>query len=155
MPQQGQGAGVSAASAQVVTYAEEFLDESSADRPTEMRAARERAADLGINALSHQGASLLELLSASVQAQAVIEVGTGVGVSGASILAGMTPGGVLTSIDLEAEYQRYARALVDFKDSFISFGQDKRIMPYFILEIVIQETNTQNRKSRLTTTKAP
>ena len=49
----------------------------------------------------------------------------------------------------------YINALVDFKDSFISFGQDKRIMPYFILEIVIQETNTQNRKSRLTTTKAP
>jgi predicted O-methyltransferase YrrM len=113
MPQQGQGATMSAASAQVVTYAEEFLDESSADRPTEMRAARERAADLGINALSHQGASLLELLSASVQAQAVIEVGTGVGVSGASILAGMTPGGVLTSIDLEAEYQRYARELFE------------------------------------------
>ena len=53
------------------------------------------------------------MLAASIQAQAVIEVGTGVGVSGAALLAGMTQGGVLTSIDLEAEYQRYARELFE------------------------------------------
>ncbi len=38
-----------------------------------------------------------------------MEVGTGTGVSGAALVAGMTPGGMLTSIDTEAEYQRYAR----------------------------------------------
>ena len=109
----GKNSAESTSSAQAVTYAEEFLDDSTAESPTEMRAARERAQDLGITALGHQGTSLLELLAASVQAQAVIEVGTGVGVSGAAILAGMTPGGVLTSIDLEAEYQRYARELFE------------------------------------------
>jgi predicted O-methyltransferase YrrM len=54
---------------------------------------------------------LLELLAASIQAQAIIEVGTGTGISGAALLEGMKAGGVLTSIDLEAEYQRHAKEL--------------------------------------------
>lgn len=97
----------------VITYAEDFLDDLDREQPSLMRSAHERAKDLGIGSLSNQSSSLLELLAASIQAQAVIEVGTGVGVSGAAILAGMTPGGVLTSIDLEAEYQRYARELFE------------------------------------------
>ena len=99
--------------AQIVDYAEAFLDDLERDQPSVMREAQERAADLGITCLSNQSSSLLELLAASIQAQAVIEVGTGVGVSGAALLAGMTQGGVLTSIDLEAEYQRYARELFE------------------------------------------
>jgi predicted O-methyltransferase YrrM len=39
----------------------------------------------------------------------VVEVGTGTGVSGAALLAGMATTGVLTSIDIEAENQRVAR----------------------------------------------
>lgn len=99
--------------AQMIDYAEAFLDDLDRDQPSLMREAQERAADLGITYLSNQSSSLLELLAASIQAQAVIEVGTGIGVSGAALLAGMTPGGVLTSIDLEAEYQRYARELFE------------------------------------------
>jgi predicted O-methyltransferase YrrM len=94
-----------------VDYAEAFLDDVDRDQPSVMREARGRAEDSGITSFGNQASSLLELLAASIQAQAVIEVGTGVGVSGAAILAGMTAGGVLTSIDLEAEYQRYAREL--------------------------------------------
>jgi predicted O-methyltransferase YrrM len=97
----------------VFAYAEDFLDDLDREQPSLMRSAHERALDLGIGSLSNQSSSLLELLAASIQAQAVIEVGTGVGVSGAALLAGMTPGGVLTSIDLEAEYQRYARELFE------------------------------------------
>ncbi len=97
----------------VIAYAEDFLDDLDREQPSLMRSAHDRALDLGIGSLSNQSSSLLELLAASIQAQAVIEVGTGVGVSGAAILAGMTPGGVLTSIDLEAEYQRYARELFE------------------------------------------
>jgi predicted O-methyltransferase YrrM len=45
-----------------------------------------------------------------VQAKAVVEVGTGSGVSGLALFAGMQPDGVLTSVDIEAEHQQAARA---------------------------------------------
>lgn len=44
-----------------------------------------------------------------VEARAVVEVGTGAGVSGLWLLRGMQPDGVLTSVDTEAEHQRLAR----------------------------------------------
>ena len=71
--------------------------------------ARERAREFGITSVSPATARFLTFLTSSLQAQAVVEVGTGTGVSGAALVAGMTPGGMLTSIDTEAEYQRYAR----------------------------------------------
>lgn len=42
-------------------------------------------------------------------ARAVVEIGTGTGVSGVWLLRGMAPDGVLTSVDNEAEHQRLAR----------------------------------------------
>ena len=61
---------------------------------------------------------LLTLLAASVKAQAVVEIGTGTGVSGAALLAGMEPSGILTTIDVEAEHQRVAR------ETFTALGYD-------------------------------
>jgi predicted O-methyltransferase YrrM len=87
------------------------LDEFDAEHGGELRDARAHAAELGIECVGHQVAALLELLAASTQAQAIIEVGTGTGISGAALLEGMKTGGVLTSIDLEAEYQRHAKEL--------------------------------------------
>jgi predicted O-methyltransferase YrrM len=95
---------LSAFSGGLVEYADSWLVE-----PEPVREARVRAADSGLESASPSVAALLTFLAASVQAQAVVEVGTGTGVSGAALLAGMTPGGILTSIDIEAEYQRYAR----------------------------------------------
>ena len=60
----------------------------------------------------------MRFLAASVNAQAVVEVGTGAGVSGAALLSGMSPAGVLTSIDVEAEHQRVAR------ETFTALGYD-------------------------------
>jgi predicted O-methyltransferase YrrM len=51
----------------------------------------------------------LRLLAATAAARNVVEIGTGTGVSGLWLLAGMRPDGVLTSIDVEAEHQRLAR----------------------------------------------
>ncbi|KGM08506.1 methyltransferase, partial [Cellulomonas bogoriensis 69B4 = DSM 16987] len=45
----------------------------------------------------------------ALRATAVVEVGTGTGVSGLWLLRGMAPDGVLTTIDTEAEHQRAAR----------------------------------------------
>jgi predicted O-methyltransferase YrrM len=85
-------------------YADGWLEDSEI-----VREARSRAAELGCPAISRPAAALIRLLAASVNAQAVVEVGTGAGVSGAALLSGMTPAGVLTSIDVEAEHQRVAR----------------------------------------------
>jgi predicted O-methyltransferase YrrM len=85
-------------------YADGWLEDSEV-----IREARNRAAELGCPAVSRATAALVRLLAASVNAQAVVEVGTGAGISGAALLAGMTPAGVLTSIDVEAEHQRVAR----------------------------------------------
>jgi predicted O-methyltransferase YrrM len=49
-------------------------------------------------------------LAALLDAKSVVEVGTGAGVSGYALLRGMRPDGVLTTVDVEAENQRVARA---------------------------------------------
>jgi predicted O-methyltransferase YrrM len=52
---------------------------------------------------------VLQLLASALRATAVVEIGTGAGVSGLWLLSGMAPDGVLTSIDTEAEHQRAAK----------------------------------------------
>ena len=51
----------------------------------------------------------MHFLASVLQAKSIVEVGTGTGISGLWLLRGMTEGGVLTSVDLEAEHQRLAR----------------------------------------------
>lgn len=86
------------------SYAEFFISESE-----EASTARRRAADLGCTPIGAGGATALTFLAAAVQAKAVVEIGTGAGVSGLALLAGMTADGILTSIDVEAENQRAAK----------------------------------------------
>lgn len=85
-------------------YAEDWPVEDEA-----LREARERAAEWGITTTGRAAAGMLQVLAASIRAQAIIDIGTGTGISGAALLAGMPVGGILTSIDTEAEYQRAAR----------------------------------------------
>ena len=49
------------------------------------------------------------MLAAAVGARSVVEVGTGAGVSGLCLLAGMRPDGVLTTVDIESDNQRAAK----------------------------------------------
>ena len=51
----------------------------------------------------------LSVLAAAVGARAVVEIGTGAGVSSLYLLRGMPDDGVLTTIDLEVEHQRAAK----------------------------------------------
>lgn len=92
-----------------------FAD-SWAEENDVLRRARDRSAELGIEAASPAAASTLRLLASAISAQAIVEVGTGAGVSGAALLAGMTHGGVLTTIDVEVEGQRAA------KETFTELG---------------------------------
>lgn len=78
--------------------------------------ARERGEAAGARPLSPGGGAALALLAATVSARAVVEVGTGAGVSGLYLLRGMAEDGTLTSIDVDPELQRAARA------SFIEAG---------------------------------
>jgi predicted O-methyltransferase YrrM len=75
-----------------------------------MADARSAASVLGCAPVSPGVGSALRFLAAAVAARAVVEVGTGTGLSGLWLLRGMRPDGVLTSIDVDPEHQRIARA---------------------------------------------
>lgn len=51
----------------------------------------------------------LRLLTATADAKAVAEIGTGTGVSGIYLLQGMRPDGVLTTVDPEPDRQQFAK----------------------------------------------
>jgi predicted O-methyltransferase YrrM len=85
-------------------YVESFLAE---DAP--LVAARARGRELGCPCVSPAGGATLRFLAATLGARAVVEVGTGTGVSGLYLLRGMLPGGVLTTVDAEPEHARAAR----------------------------------------------
>jgi predicted O-methyltransferase YrrM len=88
-------------------YAEEFFPQPDAAR--QARAVSQR---LGLEPVSPGVAQTLTLLARLISAQAVVEIGTGVGVASLALLAGMDPNGVLTSIDSEADHHQAARAAV-------------------------------------------
>jgi predicted O-methyltransferase YrrM len=89
-------------------------------------AARARGTELGCVPIGVTGGAALRFLAASLQARAVVEIGTGAGVSGLWLLGGMARDGVLTSIDVEPEHQRVARRA--FSDARISPGRTRLIM---------------------------
>jgi predicted O-methyltransferase YrrM len=87
-----------------LAYAESYPIESDV-----MLAARERGRELGCVPIGPAGGAALRVLAAATSARAVVEVGTGAGVSGLYLLGGMAPDGQLVSIDIESENQRAAR----------------------------------------------
>jgi predicted O-methyltransferase YrrM len=86
------------------SYAEAFAGEDDV-----LERARQRAAEVGVVPIGSGGGAALRFLAAAVDAKAVVEIGTGTGVSGVWLLRGMRQDGVLTSVDVEAECQRLAR----------------------------------------------
>jgi predicted O-methyltransferase YrrM len=72
---------------------------------------RRSAAEVGGAApVSPVTGSALRFIAAAMGARSVVEIGTGCGTSGLWLLRGMRAGGVLTSVDVEPEHQRLARA---------------------------------------------
>jgi predicted O-methyltransferase YrrM len=98
-------AAVTAPNATSWNYAEQWLPE---EEP--IVEARGRAAELGCVPVGRGAAAALTLVAALLDARSVVEVGTGAGISGLALLRGMRTDGVLTSVDVEAEHQRVARA---------------------------------------------
>ena len=85
-------------------YSEEFIPETEV-----IAKARVRSEELGCVAIMPGTGSALRLLAAAVNARAVVEVGTGAGVSGLWLMSGMPPEGILTTIDHQPEHQRAAK----------------------------------------------
>ncbi|WP_122820434.1 O-methyltransferase [Varibaculum vaginae] len=73
-------------------------------------AARAAAVEMGAAPVSPATGAALRMLSAACGAKAIFEIGTGAGVSGLYLLAGMSENGVLTTIDSESEFQATARS---------------------------------------------
>lgn len=100
---------IAATSAASRSYAEDFVVEDEA-----VERARGRGVELGCSPVDPGTGAALRVLAAAASARAVVEVGTGSGVSTLWLLAGMPADGVLTTIDSEPEHQRAARqALAD------------------------------------------
>lgn len=86
-------------------FAEQYPNETDA----QVRA-RRLSLELGIEPVSRAVAAALSGLVAASNAQAICELGTGVGVSGLALLR-HAPEATLTSIECEAEHLRQARAV--------------------------------------------
>jgi predicted O-methyltransferase YrrM len=91
-----------------IATAVQFTD-AYADEDGVLQIARELATELKLRAVTPGTGATLRLLAAAGDAKAVVEIGTGVGVSGVWLLRGMRGDGVLTTIDIESEHQRIAR----------------------------------------------
>ncbi|HEY7325658.1 MAG TPA: class I SAM-dependent methyltransferase [Streptosporangiaceae bacterium] len=87
-------------------YVDDFLPEDEA-----LIGARRNAAEVGGAApVSPLTGATIRFVAAAVGARAVVEIGTGCGTSGIWLLRGMRPSSVLTTVDVEPEHQRLARA---------------------------------------------
>lgn len=101
-------------------YAEAYLAEDAA-----LQAARARGVELGCTPIGPGGGAALRFLAATTAARAVVEVGTGAGVSGLWLLRGMRPDGVLTTVDKDPEHQRAARQA--FAEAGLATGRARLI----------------------------
>ena len=84
-------------------FAEELVTESGP-----LAEARQHSLEVGVEAVSSAVGAQLAVVAAASNATSIIEVGTGLGVSGLWLLSG-APGAVLTTIDREIEHQQAAR----------------------------------------------
>ena len=114
-------------------YADAFISEDEI-----LANARARAEEVGVTPIGAGGGAALRFLTSVLDARAVVEIGTGTGVSGLWMLRGMRPDGVLTSVDVEAEHQRLA------KETFTEAGippQRARLIPGAALEVLPRLTD--------------
>ena len=103
-----------------------------------LSAARARAQEVGVAPIGTGGGAALRFLAAVTEARAVVEIGTGTGVSGVWMLRGMRSDGVLTTVDLEAEHQRLA------KQAYAEAGiapQRVRLIPGAALDVLPRLTD--------------
>jgi predicted O-methyltransferase YrrM len=84
-------------------FAEEFVVETP-----EIVQARLQSVELGVEAISPAVGAQIALVAAATAAKNIVEIGTGVGVSGLWLLSS-APAAILTSIDMEPDHQHHAK----------------------------------------------
>ena len=115
------------------TYAEEYVAEDEV-----LAKARAHSEEVGATAVGSGAGAALRLLASLLEARAVVEIGTGTGVSGLWLLRGMRPDGILTTVDSEAEHQRLAKQA--FAEDGIA-SQRVRLIPGPALDVVPRLTD--------------
>ena len=100
-------------------YAEDFVSEGEV-----FKQARVRANELGIESVTPSVGSHLALIASATGAKAIVEAGTGAGISGLWLLRG-TPDAVLATIDTEIDHQAAAKAA--FNDAKIAAARTRII----------------------------
>ncbi|MEI8231457.1 MAG: class I SAM-dependent methyltransferase [Actinomycetes bacterium] len=88
-------------------YTEDLIQESDV-----IRRARSRADELGVEAITPSVGIHLSILARALNAKAIVEVGTGVGVSGLWLLSASS-NSVLATIETESEHQNVAKVAFD------------------------------------------
>ena len=90
-----------------LAYVDDFVAEDEF-----LLTARRNAAEVGgATPVGPVTGAALHFVASAIGARSVVEIGTGCGTSGLWLLRGMRPGAVLTSVDVEPEHQRLARAV--------------------------------------------
>ena len=84
-------------------FAEDFVVENA-----EIMQARQHSLEQGVEAVSPAMGAQIGVIAAATRARTIIEIGTGLGVSGLWLMSG-APEATLTSIDIELDYQQSAR----------------------------------------------
>jgi predicted O-methyltransferase YrrM len=85
-----------------------FVEDFASER-TDISKARQHSLEIGVEPVSPATGAALATIAATAGATNIIEIGTGVGVSGLWLLAG-APRADLTSIDSEIDHQLLAKA---------------------------------------------
>ncbi len=115
------------------TFAETYVSEDEV-----LAAGRARSEEVGVVSIGSGGGAALRFVASVLEARAVVEIGTGTGVSGVWLLRGMRPDGVLTTVDLEAEHQRLARET--FAEAGVA-AQRVRTIPGAALDVLPRLTD--------------
>ena len=84
-----------------------FAEEYAIER-ADIGALRQTSAELGVDPVSPSVGAQLAVIASAVSASNIIEIGTGLGVSGLWLLSG-APNALLTTIDVELDYHTHAR----------------------------------------------
>lgn len=100
-------------------FAEEFVVERA-----DIAAVRQHSLELGVEPVTPSMGAQLAVLAAATHPTNIIEIGTGLGVSGLWLMSG-APEAMLTTIDTEVDYQQQARK--SFADAGIANGHVRLI----------------------------
>lgn len=100
-----------------------FTEDFVVERP-DIALARQHSLELGIEPVTAATGAQLAVIAAACAARNIIEIGTGVGVSGLWLLSGVNDA-VLTTIDSEPQHQHQARKT--FVDAGIPSGRIRLI----------------------------